>query len=320
MGGNAPAADPNIGIAAKKSAETGEMMMNWMKDQAKITNQWAADDRKRSQTVFQPLQDKFIADANSFASPARKQAAATAAAADVQLAGRQQAGARVRDAMSMGVNPMSGRFASASEKGANDLALATAGARNNSNRAVEDQGRALRASAINMGAGMAVNPATSMGISNGAVQTGGSAAMQGYGQQGQLLNDQYQQQLQSWQANQGIIGSVGGALGSLAGLLIPSSKEIKENKQPVEALGALEQMPVEAWNYKDGEGDGGAHIGPYAEDFQKATFKKAHEAWYLIQSGHIFDNMPRKESDMKCKHLDEMAQTPPDADFDAILR
>lgn len=62
------------------------------------------------------------------------------------------------------------------------------------------------------------------------------------------------------------------------------------------------------------------HRAVVSEDFQKATFKKAHEAWYLIQSGHIFDMLPRKESDLKCKHLDEMAQTPPDADFDAILR
>lgn len=32
-------------------------------------------------------------------------------------------------------------------------------------------------------------------------------------------------------------------------------------------------MPVEQWKYKDGMGDGGEHIGPYAEDFQAATGK-----------------------------------------------
>lgn len=270
MGGSAPRADPNIGIAATRSAETGQQMLEWMQEQAQITNQWAADDREREVSTFRPLQDQFIQEAQDFASPERKQAAATAAAADVQLQARNANDARVRQSMAMGVDPTSGRFAAASAKGATDTALASAGAQNLSNRAVEDQGRSLRASAINMGAGMAVNPATSMGISNGAIANGGQAAMQGYNQQGNLLNTQYQQQMQSWQANQGMIGGLGGALGTVAGLFM-SSKEIKENKQPFEALGALEQMPVEKWDYKAGQGDGGTHVGPYAEDFQAAT-------------------------------------------------
>lgn len=272
MGGSAPKADPNIGIAAKKSAETGEQTLQWLRDQAQVTNKWAADDRAREQTVFRPLQDQFIDEAQGFASPERKQAAALAAGADVQMQARNANDTRVRQAMAMGVDPTSGRFANASAKGATDTALAAAGAGNLSNRAVEDQGRSLKANAINMGAGMAVNPATSMGISNGAIQSGGAAAMSGYGQQGNLLNTQYNQQMQAWQANQGMLGSLGSAIGSVVGMLpFASSKEIKENKQPFEALGALEKMPVEKWDYKEGQGDGGTHVGPYAEDFQAAT-------------------------------------------------
>lgn len=272
MGGSsAPSADPNIGIAAMKSASTGESMLNWMKDQAVTTNGWAAEDRARDKTVFQPLQDQFIADANSFASPERKAAAATAAAADVGLASRQANAARERQDMAMGINPASGRSRSASTTAANALALSQAGAKTVSNRNIEDQGRSLQASAINMGSGLAVNPATSMGLSNGAVQAGGSAAMAGYGQQGNLLNTQYQQQMQTYQANQSAMSGLGSALGSVAGLMFPSSKEIKENKRPFDALGAIDQMPVEKWEYKEGEGDGGEHIGPYSEDFKKAT-------------------------------------------------
>ncbi|MDO8983012.1 tail fiber domain-containing protein [Cypionkella sp.] len=270
MGGSAPAADPNIGIAATKSAETGQKMLQWMQDQAKVTNKWAADDRTRDQTVFKPLQDQFIQDAQDFASPERKQAAALAAGADVQLQSRNANDARIRQSMAMGVDPTSGRFASASAKGATDTALAAAGAGNLSNRAIEDQGRSLKASAINMGSGLAINPATSMGISNGAIQAGGNAAMSGYNQQGNLLNTQYNQQMQSYQANQASMSALGGSIGTVAGLFM-SSKEIKENKQPFEALGALEQMPVEKWDYKQGQGDGGTHVGPYAEDFQAAT-------------------------------------------------
>jgi hypothetical protein len=270
MGSKAPAADPQIGIAATKSAETGQMMLDWMKQQAQVTNGWATEDRARQKSVYEPLQDQFIQEAQDFASPERKQQAAAAASADVALAARQAEGARGRQEMAMGINPASGRSRAAATTADNALALSQAGARTVSNRNIEDQGRSLRANTINMGSGLAVNPATSMGISNGAIQSGGTAAMQGFGQQGNLLNTQYQQQMQSWQAQQQSLGGLFGALGTVAGM-IPSSKEIKENKRPFDALGAIEGMPVEQWNYKEGAGDGGEHIGPYAEDFQAAT-------------------------------------------------
>ncbi len=275
MGGSAPKADPNIGIAAKMSAETGQNMLTWMQDQAKVTNQWAADDRARYQDTFVPLQDQFIKDAQEFNTPQRQNARASEAAADVSLAAAQGRGQRSRQAMAMGVNPGSGRFINAEAKAGTDTALATAGARNLARRSVENEGRSMQANAINLGQGLGVNPATSMGLSNGAVQAGGSAAMQGYGQQGSLLNTQYNQQMQSWQAGQDSLGAVGGALGKLAGAyFFRSSEKIKHDKTPVPdgaALGAVRKMPVEKWTYNRGEGDGGTHVGPYAEDFAKAT-------------------------------------------------
>lgn len=128
--------------------------------------------------------------------------------------------------------------------------------------------------AINLGSGLGVNPATSMGLSNGALQAGGQGAMAGYGQQGQLLNTQYQQQLQGWEAGQKGLSSVMGGIGTMAGLVFGSSKKIKKDMEELpkgSALGALREMPVEAWTYNEGEGDGGRHIGPYAEDFAAAT-------------------------------------------------
>lgn len=56
------------------------------------------------------------------------------------------------------------------------------------------------------------------------------------------------------------------------------------------------------------------------ESFQQETFKKANEAWKAIQSGHVFFECPRPESDARCVLLDAMADTPPDPAFDAILR
>ena len=72
----------------------------------------------------------------------------------------------------MGIDPRSGRYATAEAKAGTDLALAGAGAKNLARRQVEDTGRSLRANAINLGQGMAVNPGTSMGLSNGAGQAG----------------------------------------------------------------------------------------------------------------------------------------------------
>lgn len=269
MGGGAPKPDANIGIAAMKSANTGEAMLNWMKSQADITNNWASEDRDRYKTVFEPLQDQFIADAKSYASPERRAAAADQAAADVALASAQQMGARERQAMAMGVNPASGRFQLGVAKAGTDTALATAGARNMARRQVDDTGRQLLAGAINLGQGASVNPGTSMGLSNGAAQAGFSGAMSGYGQQGSLLNTDYQNRMAAWQANQGMIGGIGGALGTVVGLI--SSKKLKTNKEPFDALGAVEAMPVEKWRYKEGVADGGEHVGPYAEDFAAAT-------------------------------------------------
>lgn len=272
-GGSAPEPDKNIGRAALKSAKTGEAMLAWMQDQAAITNEWAADDRAREVEVFRPLQDAFIQEAATWDSAARKNEAAQQAVADVRQQTANAEAGRVRQAMAMGINPNSSRFMAAGRSAALDSGLAAAGAQNMARRRVEQEAEGKRANAINMGAGLAVNPGTSMGLSNGALQAGGSAAMTGYGQQGSLLNTQYNQQLQSWQANQNSMSSMMGGLGTVAGIML-SDQNAKTDKKPLPegaALGAIREMPIEKWRYKPGRGDGGEHVGTYAQDFTKAT-------------------------------------------------
>lgn len=274
-GGSAPAADPNIGKAALKSAEIGEQYLDWMKDQSAITNQWAADDRARWEDVYRPMQDDFIQQAKTWDSPGRVRQQMNTAAADVRLATQQAEGTRRRQAMAMGISPASGAFQAGGRAAAQGTALAVAGARNTTRRSVQAEGQAMRANAINMGSGLAVNPGTSMGLSNNAISSGAQGAMQGYGQQGSLLNTQYNQQMQTYQANQQSGAAMFQGLGTIGGMLMMSSKDSKENKRPMkdgEALAAIRGLPVERWDYKEGMGDGGRdHIGTYAEDFQKAT-------------------------------------------------
>jgi hypothetical protein len=272
MGGSSPKPSKALGRAAEMSARTGQDMLAWMKDQAAITNQWATEDRARFQGTFVPLQDQFIQEAQDFASPARKAMEADAAAADVTLATNQQMAADNRRLTAMGIDPRSGRSRDINRRAATDAGLAVAGARNVARRTVDDQGRSLRMEAINLGQGLGVNPATSMGLSNNAAATGFSGAMSGYGQQASILGQDFDQRMQGYNARMGAIGSVAGAVGMGTGLFL-SSKDAKTDKtEPsVSPLGAVREMPVEEWTYKEGAGDGGRHIGPYAEDFTAAT-------------------------------------------------
>ena len=118
-------------------------------------------------------------------------------------------------------------------------------------------------------------PISSYGQSMGIMQNGYGTAMSGYQGSASTLNNLYQNQLSSWQAQQQQGAGVFNTLGTVAGAAImASSKEYKEDKAPARGvLDAVREMPVEEWSYKPGIADGGRHIGPYAEDFQKATGK-----------------------------------------------
>lgn len=281
----APQADPNIGIAALKSAELGEKHLEWMKGQAEITNQWATEDRADWREIFKPIRDDYVRDAKNWDTPQRRNQAQREAISDVRMQGRIADGTRMRQAMAMGINPNSGKFLAAQRDGANDMALAAVGAGNMARDRIEAQGEQRVANAINLGSGLGVNPATSMQISNGAAGSGFAGAMGGYGQQGSLLNTQFNQQMQAHESKQASRGGLLGAIGSVAGMMdwgkigatvLPmlSTKKAKTNKKPIKdgaGIEAVRKMPVEQWDYKPGMGDGGRHVGTYAEDFQKAT-------------------------------------------------
>lgn len=272
-GGSAPAPDPRVGEAAVRSAQLGEDYLAWMQDQSDITNGWALEDRERYQSVFEPLQDAFIDEAQSYDSPERRAAEARRASADVSQQAAAADDARSRSMARMGVDPRSGRYAETSRTADIQTGLAKAGAETLARDRVESQGRALRADAVNLGSGFAVNPATSMGMSTGAMSSGFQGAMQGQGQMGSLLNSDYRNRLSAWQANNAQSNGLMGGLGSMAGMAIAmSSKDYKENKKPVRGvLEVIKEMPVEEWDYKPGIADGGRHVGPYAEDFKAAT-------------------------------------------------
>lgn len=316
--------DPNVGIAALKTAQTGEDWLKFATEQFDVSNErqkeqdklanavtqqqldaskqaqeWATADRDRYQNTFVPLQDEFIEKANNWDSPERQQQMAAEAKADVLTNASQQRAATQRQQASMGVNPTSGRYAGVDRAAEGATTLAAAGAQNQARNTVRNQAMSLKGDAINLGSGLGVNPATSLGLSSSTASAGygttasnnaqaaGNAnimgsgfqgAMNGYGQQANILNQQFQNNLAQQQMKNQSSSSLWGGIGSLAGMGMTafSSKKLKENKRPIEdgkALDAVNSMPVEEWKYKDGVSDGGEHIGVYAEDFTKATGK-----------------------------------------------
>ena len=272
---SAPKPDKRIGQAALRAADLGEEYLTWMQDQAQITKGWAEEDRARHQDTFLPLQDRMIQRAMDEDSPEQRAARASEAVADVRQQAEVGRDQRNRQMASKGVNPASGRFAGETRRAGMAEDLAAAGAANTARRQSDAMADGALANAVNLGQGLAVNPGTSMGISSGAAGQGFQGAMSGHQQMGNMLGQQYQTQMQAWQANQNMWGGVGTALGSIAGALpFQSSKDSKTKKRKsMGVLDAVKNMPVEEWEYKQGMGDGGGrkHVGPYAEDFQRAT-------------------------------------------------
>lgn len=279
----------------KLTKSVTEMQLGLATDQA----DWSRADRQRYETVFKPIEDEFINEAKNYGTEARQNEAAAEARADVQTAAATQRAATERQSAAMGINPNSGRFAGIQATGDMATTLAEANAANTARQGVRDKALALKADVANLGRGAVATAASGAAGSvsagatalagnqntnaqnlqaSGIMNSGFAGAMNGYAGMGSTLNQQYGLQLDAWKTEQSIAAQNAAGIGSFMGgvLGILSDEEVKENKEPIaegEALEAVNAMPVEAWDYKEGAGDGGRHVGTYAQDFQEATGK-----------------------------------------------
>ena len=268
----------------------------------------------RYKRTFQPIEDKIASDAANWDSEERMTEEAAKAKGTALSNIQAQRESRNRELASMGVNPASGRSASARNTDSINAALAATQAENGARDGVRQQAQQLRSNAATLGQNINANgmQATNLGLASAGLGTtnaslglnagstalgnslsnqaswsnnsnimssGFQGAMSGYGNQANILNAQYGNQLSAWSAKQqsdaaGFGGLMSG-VGTMAGAMMMSSRKLKEDKKPIPdgALDAMNSMPVQSWKYKDGVADGGYHIGPYAEDFQKATGK-----------------------------------------------
>lgn len=141
---------------------------------------YAQEDRDRFNTVFKPMQDKFIEEANAYDTAARRETEAGQAQVDVQRqieAQRNNADQRLR---SMGLDPSQIRSTSMANQIAVQGGAMQAAAGNAARDRVEERGRALRADAINMGMGLPAQAAAGYAGSanSGSVASGAGGQMQ----------------------------------------------------------------------------------------------------------------------------------------------
>lgn len=262
-GGSAPAADPNIGIAARENIQLGKDWLTFAQDQfdagnvrqaqtdelntavidqqlatQEQANQWAQEDRARTLSTFQPVEDQFVETAKNFDTPEKQAAAAAAAKADVMAGAATTNQANQRAMASMGISPNSGRFAGITRAQDTNTALAAAGAQNNARNMIRDKGLALKADAINMGKGLASSTAAAYGIGtnagNSAVANNQSGNQNFYANQnvmnqgfsgavgannsaGSMLNQLYGNQLNAWSAQQQSNATSSAGIGQLVG-------------------------------------------------------------------------------------------------------
>lgn len=264
--------------------------MNFATDEARRLSQ-------RNQTVFQPLEDRLVTNSQNFDTPERRQQAAAEARADVEQSFGSAQDANTRAMRRTGATT-GGRSAALMTDWALAKAKANAGASTTAVKGVEQQGYARQMDAASLGRGIASNQATQQQIAtttgNGAVGAGGaslaatnsgipsmqaaySGAMQGNQTAGNLFGQAAQIQAQ---ANGGNNAAMGMAVGGIAQGLgsYYSSKNLKTDNRNIdedEALKAVNEVPVEGWKYLPGVADSGDHIGPYAQDVQKASGNKA---------------------------------------------
>lgn len=212
-------------------------------DSSKQASQWATDDRDRWTNTYKPVEDAYIQEASNYGSQENQDKLAAEAKANVLSNAYAQTQANNRSMASMGVNPNSGKFQAVNKAAEINTALSAAGAENAARQGARDKGLALKSDVANMGKGLASQAASnsSLGVSAGSSSLGSNlaansswnagnqimaqgyqGAMSGYGNQANILNTQYGNQLSAWsaqqQANSANSAGMWGGMGSMAGM------------------------------------------------------------------------------------------------------
>lgn len=185
-------------------------------------NTQAASLWQRYNDVYAPLQDQYASDVQNYASQANQDQAAGEAQNSVKNQYDLQTQAMQRNMARYGINPASGAYQQNSSIAANSEALAAATAGTAARTNVRNTGLALEGNAAQLGNSIlsGANQTTSVGtgtsstaqnIANttnqtsaaatGIVSSGYQGALQGTASSAGILNNEYSNQLASWNAS-----------------------------------------------------------------------------------------------------------------------
>jgi hypothetical protein len=131
-----------------------------------FATQQARDMDARNKTVFQPMEDQIVADAQDYDTPGRRLQAMGEARAGVESSfGAAQDGLN-RTLMRMGGTPGGGRSSALLQDAALTKAKAIAGATSEATKGIESQGYARKMDAVGLGKGIVGNQATQQQIAS----------------------------------------------------------------------------------------------------------------------------------------------------------
>ncbi len=239
--------------------------------------------------TFRPLEEKMVADAQSFDTPARREAERAKATAGIETQLSAQRQATIQDNMRRSVNPSSMKMQAL--QGTMDIQAAKlkAGASSLADEKIEQLGYARTADAASLGRNLATDR---VNATNAALTAGNSSSANGQAPVSIAANGANLMQTGfagatsamasagSQYANianiQGQDNGFMGALGTLGGAAISKYSDVtmKEDIAPVDeeqALAAVQETPVSSWAYKAGtmgaaEGGTDKKVGPMAQD------------------------------------------------------
>jgi hypothetical protein len=229
-----------------KSAELTDKVTGAFLEQQAFNFDNAQKDRERYETIFQPVEDHFTADAMAYDSPERRAEEMGKAQADVAMQWDKMRENAIRDMEGYGLSPSSTRFQAMDLGVRIEEAKAKAAAGNVAAWRTEDKGDAMQLQAINIGKGypgqVIASGAAGAQLGSGAVsgqnatvgtmgQTQGTApqygaignsfmgtAQAGTLGQGQLMDQGFQNQNTAYNTEQAATTGWGDILGLAAGM------------------------------------------------------------------------------------------------------
>lgn len=257
-------------------------------DAMKLQMDYARRDRERYEKEVVPMQQRYFREAQEYDTADRREREAGQAMVDIQRqadAARVNADARLR---SMGIDPSQMRSASLLETQGVGMAAQQALAANAARQNVEDRGRAMRADALNVGAGL---PAQALAAHQAASGSGAAAIGAGQATQGA--------QLAAIQGGAGVGGTAMGfrssALGNLANL---TGSPAQWAGMGTSALGQASNSYANAastmnQDYQNRQQYVNAKNAQSRQMFEDVVSVAGIAAGFMAEGGHVGSNMYR---------------------------